>query len=306
MGAPLTYDYVEKLFASRRKNTDVKKFKQDTHIFKQDDGTFMFKFVERCWQRDKDGKAGYEFKAYHDLLSITPDNVVTLLMRGDGFWPSMQHITLRNRMAQLTGFVIYSDTGHHKNKGTAIRIEGRRYDYTHGWTAQDWCAGGKSLPYAVGTQFKTLSNGRNGGFVECLNPPKDYKNLVKQEAVQQVKADTAIIRKLAMVMARIDFDAEIQARANSSWVQRKPTKALHEVDYKNPTGEDAMAVLYAGLYMTQRPDKSYYDHVQKKWVDRPMDEVIQALRTRIVENGMKTLRKHIYNTTDGYELTEVS
>lgn len=306
MGAPLTYEYVEKLFASRRKNTSVKKYKTDTHIFKQDDGSFMFKFVTRQWERDKDGKAGYKFDAYHDMLSITPDNVVTLLMRESGFWPSMQHMTLRNRMAQLTGFVIYSDTAHHKNKGTAVRIEGRRYDYKHGWTSQDWCAAGKSLPYVAGTQFKTLSNGKNGGFVECLNPPKDYKNLVKQEAIQQVKAETAVIRKLAMVMARIDFDDEIQARANSSWVKRKPCKALHEVDYKNPTGEDALAVLYAGLYITQRPDRSHYDRTLQKWVDRPMEEVVQGLRTRILENGMKALRKHIYNTTDSYDMVEVS
>lgn len=306
MGAPLTYEFVEKLFASRRKNTDVKKYKTDTHIFKQDDGTFMFKFMTRQWKRDKDGNGEYVFDSYHDMLSITPDNVVTLLMRESGFWPSMQHMTLRNRMAQLTGFSIYSDTSHHKNKGTAIRVRGIRYDYTHGWTSQDWCSAGKSLPYVVGTQFKTINYGKNGGKVDCLNPPKDYKNLVKQEAIQQVKAETAVIRKLAMVMARIDFDEEIQARANSSWVQRKPCKALHEVDYKNPTGEDALAVLYAGLYMTNRPDRSYYDDVQKKWVDRSIEEVVQGLRTRILENGMKALRKHIYNTTDGYEMVEAS
>lgn len=306
MGAPLTYEYTEKLFAIRRKNTDHKCYKQDTHLFKQDDGTFMFKFAQRSWERDANGNAGYIFKSYHDLLSITPDNVVTLLIRGEGMWPSMQYMTIRNRIADITGFSIYSDTGHHKNKGTAIRIEGHRYDHKAGWVPQEWCAAGKSLPYVAGTQFKTISTGRAGGVVDCLNPPKDFKNLVKQEAIQQVKAETAVIRKLAMVMLRLDFDEEIQARANSSWLQRNTNKPLSEVDYKNPTGDDAMAVLYAGLYITNRPDTSRYDPVQKKWVDLPMDEVIQGLRTRVLENGMKSLRKYIYSTTDGYDLVEVS
>lgn len=306
MGAPLTYDWVEAVFKSRRKNTDVKKYKPDTHIFKQDDGTFIFKFVSRSWTKQDDDTYKYEVVGYVDLLSITPDNVVTLLMLESGGWPSMQHMTLRNRMAQLTGFVIYSDTAHHKNKGTAIRIEGRRYDYKHGWTSQDWCAGGKSLPYVAGTQFKTLSNGKNGGFVECLNPPKDYKNLVKQEVIQQVKAETAVLRKLAMVMARIDFEEQIMARISFSYPPRREYKALKDVNYKNPAGEDALAVLYAGLYITQRPDRSRYDINLQKWVERPMEEVIQALRNRIVDNGMKALRKHIYDTTDGYEIVEAS
>lgn len=305
MGAPLTYEWTEKIFASRRKNTDVKKYKTDTHIFKQDDGTYMFKFTQHEWIY-RNGKYTREFVRYHDLLSITPDNVVTLLMKEDNGWPSMQHMTLRNRVAQLTGFSVYSDTAHHKNKGTAIRIVGRRYDQKHGWTAQDWCPQGKSLPYVVGTQFKTIDNGRLGGRVECLNAPKDYKNLVKQEVIQQVKAETAVLRKLAMAMLRIDFEEQIMARINFSYPPRKEYKAIKDIDYKNPTSEDAMAVLYAGLYTTNRPDRSYYDSVQQKWVDRPMADVIQALRTRVLENGMKALRKHIYNTTDGYDMVEVS
>lgn len=306
MGAPLTYEFVETLFKSRRKNTAVKKYKTDTHLFKQEDGTFMFKFLTRQWRRGDDGKTQYVFDAYHDLLSITPDNVVTLLMKGDHGCPSMQHMTLRNRMAQLTGFYIYSDTAHHGNKGTAIRIKSRRYDQKHGWVPQAWCPDKSTLPYVAGTQFKTITVGRLGGQVDCLNPPKDVKNLVKQDAIQKVKAETAVIRKLAMVMSRIDFEEAIMSRINYSYPPRRDYKPICDVDYKNPTGEDALAVLHAGLYVTNRPDRSRYDDVQKKWVDRPMDEVIQSVRDRVIENGMKALRKHIYNTTDSYEQVEVS
>jgi len=52
-----------------------------------------------------------------------------------------------------------------------------------------------------------------------------------------------------------------------------------------------------------RVDESYWDGgVFKK---RTMDERVSMMRERILENGMKALRKHIYATTGGYEKVEV-
>lgn len=306
MGAPLTYEYTQQLFNTRRKSRDFKAYKTDTHLTQQADGSFLFAYKTFSWTYDTEKRVHVRTgnESTHPLCSIDQDNVVTMLIGNEG-WPSVAHMTIRHRLQDITGFDIYSDTGHHKNKDTAIRITGRYYN--NGWLKQPWCAhtNDKTIPYVAGTQFKTISKGRDGGLTECLNPPKDMKKLVKQEAIQQVKAETAVIRKLAKVMLRVGFDEYIEKRVDRHWGLRIEAKPLSEVNYLNPTGDDAMAVLKVGYDKSNRPDDSIFDSEQGKYVPRPRDVQIQILRERVLENGMKALRHHIYTTTDGYEKVEV-
>lgn len=308
MGAPLTYQYTQQMFDSRRKSLDYKAYKTDTHLTKRPDGSFLFSYMQYEWTYNKTKRIHERSKtrAVTPLCSIDQDNVVTLLI-GDKGWPSVAHMTIRNRLMDITGLDMYSDTGHHKSKDTAIRITGRYYDMKAGWLKQPWCAHtpDNTIPYVAGTQFKTINNGRDGGLVECLNPPKDMKKLVKQEAIQQVKAETAVIRKLAKVMLRVGFDEYIEKRIDRHWGLRIEAKPLSEVNYLNPTGDDAMAVLKAGYDKSNRPDDSIFDSSVGKYVERPRDVQVQILRERVLENGMKALRQHIYETTNGYEKVEV-
>lgn len=305
MGAPLTYNWTEKIFDTRRKTNDFKAYKTDTHLVKAEDGTFMFNYIRWEWEENK--KTGnYRRVKQLDvtpLVSITPDNVVTLLAPDIKGWPSIHHMTIRNRVQDITGLAIYSDTGHHKNKETPIRITSRYYGQ-HGWQKQAWCANtnDKSIPYKMGTQFRTIDT--KSGITECLNIPKDIKNIVKNEAIQSAKADTVIIRKLAMVMLRVGFEEHIEKKLNSYWYGPQQIKLIKDIDYKNPTGDDAMAVLAQGLRMATRPDS----HVWKegKYTELSMEERISMLRSRTLENGMKALRQHIYATTNGYDKVEVS
>lgn len=302
MGHPLTYKWVEASFNTRRKTNDYKAYKTDTHLVKAEDGTFTFNYIRYEWELNK--KTGnYRRVKQLDvtpLVSITPDNVMTLLAPDVKGWPSVHHMTIRNRLQEITGFSIYSDTAHHKNKETPIRIFHRFYG-ANGWEAQAWCTGSdKSMPYKAGTQFQV---GITQGRVECLNPPTDVKSIVKPSAVQQVKGDTAVIRKLAMVMLRVGFEEHIEKKLTSYWYATPQAKLISDVNYKDPTGDDAMAVLAQGMRMATRVDESYWDGgVFKK---RSMDERVSMMRGRILENGMKALRKHIYKTTDGYEKVEV-
>ena len=304
MGAPLTYDYTQKLFNTRRKSRDFKAYKTDTRLELEGD-KFVFYHCSYNWAYDKTKRQHVrtDRMTKTPLVSITPDNVVTLLVGTTG-WPSADHITIRNRLADITGFMFYSDTAHHKNKGTAIRIEGRYYD--NGWHSQPWCAGSKSLPYAQGTQFKTITNGKNGGLTECLNPPKDVKHLVKQEAIQRAKAETAVIRKLAKVMLRVGFEEHLEHRIDKYWVPNIVAKPLSEVNHLNPTGDDATAVLAYGLRNASRPDTTVWSKEVGRYVEIDRETRIQILRERVLENGMRALRKHIYETTDGYDEVEVS
>jgi len=302
MGHPLTYKWAEALFDTRRKTKDFKAYKTDTHMTKEADGTFMFTYLQYNWEKDEVSKQykRSEVRAATPLVSISPDNVMTLLAPETKGWPSVHHMTIRNRLQEITGFSIYSDTAHHKNKETPIRIFHRFYG-ANGWEKQSWCTGSdSSIPYKAGTQFQVSTT---QGRVECLNPPTDIKSVVKNSAVQQVKGDTAVIRKLAMVMLRVGFEEHIEKKLTSYWYATPQTKLLSDVNYKDPTGDDAMAVLAQGMRMATRVDESYWDGgVFKK---RTMDERVSLMRERILENGMKALRKHIYKTTDGYEKVEV-
>lgn len=304
MGAPLTYKWTENIFNTRRKSKDFKAYKTDTHLTKADDGTFTFTYLQYNWEKDE-SSGQYkrsEVRAATPLVSITPDNVMTLLAPETKNWPSVQHMTIRNRLQMITGLDIYSDTGHHRNKETAIRVTHRYYG-EHGWRKQDWCANtnDKTIPYKAGTQFKT-HEGRSGK-VDCLNIPKDIKNIVTNEAIQSVKADTAVLRKLAMVMLRVGYEEHIEKKLNNYWYSPPQTKLLADVNYKNPTGDDAIAVLNHGMRIANKPDTHVWTDGEYK--QRTMDERIRLMRERTLDNGMKALRKHIYSTTGGYEKVEV-
>lgn len=304
MGVSINYKWTEHVFSTRRKTKDFKAYKTDTHLTKSDDGTFTFSYIRWEWEENK--KTGnYRRVKQVDvtpLVSITPDNVMTLLAPDDKGWPSVSHMTIRNRLQDITGLDVFSDTGHHRNKEMAVRVSSRFYG-TQGWEKQAWCANtrDKTIPYKQGTQFRV---GLLQGRVECLNPPKDIKNIVKNEAIQSAKADTVIIRKLAMVMLRVGFEEHIEKKLNSYWYAPQQVKLLKDIDYKNPTGDDALAVLAQGLRMATRPDA----HVWKegKYTELSMEERISLLRSRTLENGMKALRQHIYATTNGYDKVEVS
>jgi hypothetical protein len=304
MGAPLTYKYAQAIFDTRRKSKDFKAYKTDTHLTKADDGTFTFTYLQYNWEKD-DKTHTYkrsEVRSQTPLVSITPDDVVTMLAPDTKGWPSVHHMTIRNRLQDITGFAIYSDTGHHKSKETPIRITGR-YFGEHGWQKQAWCShtSDKTIPYKTGTQFRTINS--RPGLTECLNIPKDIKSVVKNEAIQSVKADTAVIRKLAMVMLRVGFEEHIEKKLNSYWYGSPTNKLIKDVNYKNPTGDDAMAVLAQGLRMANKPDTHVW--VGGKYELRSDAERLSILRERVLENGMKALRQHIYATTGGYEQVEV-
>lgn len=301
MGTPMHYQFAKGLFDSRRKPRDYKAWKTDTHITESPDGTLVFSTVEFVWKRNPK-TSRYERKEMTGrtpLASITPSNVLTLLAPDTDDYPGMRHITTRNRIAEITGFSVWSDMGNYRNRETPVRMSARRYGES-GWEKQAWCVDGP-IPYKAGTQFQLHIP---GSVVDCINPPKDMKQLVKHDAVQRVKAETAVIRKLAKAMLRVGFDDYIEKRMDHYSAIPPKTKPMTEVDYRNPSSDDAMAVLAAGLRAATRPDEHKWDATAGKYIQRPRDVRIQILRERVLDNGMKALRQHIYETTGGYEQVE--
>ena len=119
-----------------------------------------------------------------------------------------------------------------------------------------------------------------------------------------MKASTAVLRKLTIAMARMGtFDEHIKEAFKGRWRFNAVGK-IDKVTYHEPTAHDAEVVFTHGLKATNTPDKHRYEN--GKYVEISDAERFATLRTRAIENGMKMLRKHIYDTNDGYEKITVS
>jgi hypothetical protein len=99
------------------------------------------------------------------------------------------------------------------------------------------------------------------------------------------------------------FDEHIKEALKGRWRFNAVGK-IEEVTYHEPTANDAEIVFTHGLASANTPDKHQY--VKGQYVEIDEQERFATLRTRAIENGMKMLRKHIYDTNDGYEKITVS
>jgi len=95
------------------------------------------------------------------------------------------------------------------------------------------------------------------------------------------------------------FDQQIMEHLDRKWYTKVNEFKVEEVNYKTPMGSDAEIVFNLGLEHTTVPDRSTY--VNNQWVQRKPEEVRAILVDNAIENGMKALRRHIYETTGGLE-----
>lgn len=287
----LTYKNLQAMYTTRRKGAEYKPLATDTRIYLVD-GTFEIRYIHFQWTNKSVGKGYVRVERESELLAtVTPDNVLTLEADTSRI---LSYPTGRNRIEKITGCLVWSDASGHRNKLSAIRIKGRYYDATTGsHNYQPWCTSTTSLPYVKGTKFQ-LNDDNNR--MECLNKPDDVKLFVKNDAIQQAKASTAVIRKLVMAMSKL---GEYDDMMNNKWGVHS-TLLIAEINYASPTAEDAKAVFAHGLRTSTGSDRYRYVDGQG-YVQIPEHERIQSYRMRCIENGMKALRKHIYQSSDGYE-----
>ena len=282
----------------KRKNSDCKRMWRDCDLVKQDDGSFNIYWAYNVWERDEATGKGKTVRGERKPLAhITQDNVLTIT------FDRTPCLTSMNRLSHIIGLEVYGDTAHHKNNIHKVRVSGRQWQ---GRTFKNmpWCPtkngilSKENIPFSDGMQFRMDVDGSP---TELITVEQDIKVLVKNEAVQQAKADTKLIRVLIRGMARLGvFDIQVQDKLDRVWHHsaRRVIK-LEEVNYKNPLGSDAESVFLLGLEKSSPPDRSTY--VNNQWVQRKPEEVRAILVDNAIENGMKALRRHIYETTDGLE-----
>jgi hypothetical protein len=291
-------DY-ETFWKRKRKNADCKRLFRDCDLIKQDDGSFNLYWAYNIWERDPATGKGKNVRGERKPLAhITTDNVLTILFKQGVCQTSM------NRLGKIIGMEVYSDTSHHRTSTHKVRVSGKSWS---GRKVMPWCPPHESwkkanIPFSTGMQFRMDANGDP---TELITVEEDIKLLVKNEAIQQAKADTKLIRVLIRGMARLGvFDQQIQDKLDRVWHHSARREInLAEVNYKAPLGSDAESVFLIGLEKSTGPDKSVY--INGSWTKRSEEERRAMLIDNALENGMKLLRRYIYETTDGLERIKV-
>jgi hypothetical protein len=280
----------------KRKNLDSKRLFRDCDLIKQDDGSFNLYWAYNTWAVDPVTKKYKPKRTDRQLLSsITPDNVLTI------HYDKPVCLTSMKRLTYMIGMEVFSDTSRNKTKKHKVRVAGCTWNSKG--KVMPWCPSGKNprdgcnIPYSAGMQFRMDANGDP---TELITVEEDIKMLVKNEAIQKAKADTKVIRLLIRGMVRLGvFDQQIMEHLDRKWYTKVNEFKVEEVNYKTPMGSDAEIVFNLGLEHTTVPDRSTY--VNNQWVQRKPEEVRAILVDNAIENGMKALRRHIYETTGGLE-----
>ena len=279
----------------RRKNADEKRIWRDVSLTKDNEGTFHLNYHPQVYVRNPKNKWVTQRGKAQKLATITADNVLTLL------YADRPNMTICNRLTDIIGRTVWSDKTYHRNKESSVRIRTVSRQVPDPWhptgvDPHNWVHA--NIPYKEGIMFRL--DVASGDPRELLTPIQDVAVLVKNEAIQQVKADTKILRVLLRSMARIGvFDEAVVERLDSYRSYAPVDDLLGSINYKDPSGEDAQKVVHAGLTSVNTPQLSGY--VNGVWVKRSPEERIKELRERAIESGMKQLRSYIYKTTDGYE-----
>lgn len=292
------YNNLNYEFTKRRSGFNYKRLWRNIELTQGDDGTFHMEQIVHEWKRDDRGGFKRMRKDNVKFATMTKDNVLTFE------YAERPDPTMCNRITELLGRATWSDMSHHRNKLTTVRIRSVKWNYTsqsytpdpwHPKDVQptDWVHG--TIPFTPGMKFQMC--GTTGEPLALLTEVKDIKVLVKTEAVQKAKADTKVLRTLVRAMARMGSFDEIIHKKMTGWYHTNVD--LNEVNYKEPTGDDATKVFQFGAYRANRPDMQIY--VKGTWYKRPEEEVRQSLIDACIDNGMRALRKVIYDTTDGYE-----
>lgn len=234
------------------------------------------------------------------LATMTRDNKLT--MQADLQDSFASKITLTDRISKLTGVPTAFDRRSHGRYESVVRFFtstwGSDYKRTprYAWTDK------LNLPYHPGFTFQLDNTGKVESIVH-MNPDKRIR--VNPDMAKKTKADTTKIRKLTRVMARMGaFDQLTQQRMEQRWNFAKP-KSISDVNFTDPSGEDAEIVFANGLVVTQPASGYEYNAVTQQYDRVSPEQMRNKTRERAVENGMKMLREHIYQTQNGYEAVEV-
>lgn len=252
----ITYKRCEDAWA-RRRGKNWKAIQRDCRLTMDGDD---FIVTYNGWYKRFEDKSGIP------LLRITRDNIVTVLSDGQ-VSSCLYQTTVPNRFTELLGRAVYRSSRDYKNREHITRIGGE--------------------PFFAGLQIDMKTN-------KLLNPKQDMSIVVDKAVVSEAVRRIKTLRKLTKGMARMGaFEDLVTHRLK---YQTPPQPKFEDINTDEPTGEDARAVVIAGLHSVDTPSLSYWKN--GTWTQRSSQEQAQVLLDSAVNKGLELLRRYIYDTTE--------
>jgi hypothetical protein len=117
------------------------------------------------------------------------------------------------------------------------------------------------------------------------------ERVISEQQYYETRAKTAVLYKLTKVMLRMgSFDDLFKLHLNGMWY--KCDIDAKQVNYTNPSGEDAEKVVKLGLTNASIPNMSGYHDGQ--WVTYTPEMRLRILKDTVLTAGMSLVRHSIY------------
>jgi len=117
------------------------------------------------------------------------------------------------------------------------------------------------------------------------------ERVVSEQQFNDARAKTAVLYKLTKVMLRMgSFDDLFKLHLAGAHVKHQV--GAKQINYSNPTGEDAELVVKLGLTNASVPNMSGYHDGQ--WVTYTPEMRLRILKDTVLTAGMSLVRHSIY------------
>lgn len=260
----ITYERCESAWAKRR-GKDWKAVNRDCRIT-MDGDDFVVKY--HGWYAGRG--TGVSREEGLPLMRINRDDIVTILSDGrvEG---CKQQITLPHRFTDLLNMSVFRNAAL-KNREHITRI---------------YPTYGEHQPFFAGLQIDMKER-------KLLNPKQDISVVVNKKHVAEASQKTRTLRKLTMGMARMGAFSDLVEHRRKTI----PSLKLEDINLDEPTGDDARAIVAAGIHSVDMPPLSYYNE-NGQWTQRSVEEQRKILLDNAVQKGLELMRRYMYDTTEG-------
>lgn len=264
----ITFKRCEELWA-RRRGKDWKAVQRDCRLT-MDGDDFVVKY--HGWYAKHN--TGVSQTEGLPLLRINRDDIVTILASGEiENWK--YQTTLPNRFSSLLGTGTYV----YRNSQLKTREHRTRIQFR----------GQGEYPFVAGLQIDMKER-------KILNPKEDLTVVVSKTAVSEASHKTQTLRKLTKGMARMGAFSDLTEHRRK-W-QTIPSPKFEDINLDEPTGDDARAIVVAGLHSVHMPPLSYWNDAGQ-WTQRSIEEQKKMLLDNAVDKGLELMRRYLYDTTEG-------
>lgn len=127
--------------------------------------------------------------------------------------------------------------------------------------------------------------------VDTPRVKKTPTRIVSEQQYYEARAKTAVLYKLTKVMLRMgSFDGLF--KLHLAGAHMKYQVGVKQINYSNPTGEDAERVIKLGLTNSSIPNMSGFHDGQ--WVTYTPEMRLRILKDTVLTSGMSLVRHSIY------------